>query len=1202
MAIALLVSGVGNLWAQTDVTSDYITNADFSGDRSEYTLPLGNTALSSNRCIYQPEGWNISVKNKNQYNYSVVKLGDKLQTTDFNSEPYIPTDGKYMVRFRNGNNESEHITLSQTFTISVPGVYEFSADLIREDGSKIDVTFSAAGSSVSNSSAGAWQTKSFEKIITTSTEITVSLKFSNKATSGDNMKRAGADDVKIVYKKNLNGETLAALIAQATSINTRTGDLSSAISTAQGVYNDIDDTPDYQDDIDGAITTLRSAITTSLGSYSGLDGTGNDVTAFIANSGFETSPIFNGTSNGTSGSANAVATSGSTTLYNSVNAYYVPGWELKTTETSDYVRSFSMPFSNTLYVQSNGSTGGQEIASPTNGSSVTTSNDYLLLIQTSWCKNAVNAIEQTIPLPAGSYRLTFDSYVGTTLSNASSLCGISYGATPTTVYRWPSDLNTWTANVIDFELAEQTNVTFSLGYKKTADQGAGSTPFLFVDNLKLTYYTALGIAQLQWQEVHDALNALNANVLPTAAKNAINTELAKSVPTTTPEAVNEAKGDLQDLIDSYAGIKAAYEKVNDFIDDVKDVRDYSAGDKDDINEAITAAESDKENCTDVSGLNDVYTALESARQTYVTSGAEPAAGHPFDWTFKLTNPSFENSPFGWTLSKGTSNSTDFEVKTNESEAQDGEKYYNAWAQQIEFIEVYQNVTLPLGDYTLKGYLYTGSGGKKAQHIYAHNGADNSSSNLSSEGAWVQLEADFKQTSSSSVKIGVYSAGNNVNNDSKGWFRADNFQLFYNGQKPILNDVITSATPMLTANVGDGVFQIPSSAAETLSNAIDDAQQDVYDDTDAYGSTIQDAIDDLQDAIDDFKAADLNAPDGGKRYKLTLADRGTLTYQTASTEGGYGFPFMTAGDYMAQSFTLTKVSGNTYTISFEDLDGNNRYICTRAQYGEGGTGTAGIRSFVEGEDGKSALQVKIQATSTDNVFYMLNTEREDAKIGSNGGDFYTDNTYTSWSIAEASQASVTVSAKAGKYGTVIFPFTPDISSGFDDITFYSCSSVSDGKLTLATESTPAANTPYIIKNDGGSNFSETLTGWGTASAASYKPDGSLLTGVYTATTIEKNAHNYVLQTPTSGPNNGVQAFYLVSGDEEYTFTATAYKAYLTYSAGGGVKAFYLDGDETAVSSVKADELQGATIYNLAGQRVSKAQKGVYIINGKKVAVK
>lgn len=44
-----------------------------------------------------------------------------------------------------------------------------------------------------------------------------------------------------------------------------------------------------------------------------------------------------------------------------------------------------------------------------------------------------------------------------------------------------------------------------------------------------------------------------------------------------------------------------------------------------------------------------------------------------------------------------------------------------------------------------------------------------------------------------------------------------------------------------------------------------------------------------------------------------------------------------------------------------------------------------------------------------------------------------------------------------------------------------------------------------------------------------------------------------------------------------------------------------GEGTGINTIKADDVN-APIYNVAGQRVSKAQKGVFIQNGKKVAVK
>jgi hypothetical protein len=42
--------------------------------------------------------------------------------------------------------------------------------------------------------------------------------------------------------------------------------------------------------------------------------------------------------------------------------------------------------------------------------------------------------------------------------------------------------------------------------------------------------------------------------------------------------------------------------------------------------------------------------------------------------------------------------------------------------------------------------------------------------------------------------------------------------------------------------------------------------------------------------------------------------------------------------------------------------------------------------------------------------------------------------------------------------------------------------------------------------------------------------------------------------------------------------------------------------TAINSISAEQTKSGVIYNIAGQRVSKATKGIFIVDGKKVAVK
>ncbi|MBR1547187.1 MAG: hypothetical protein IJ637_00470 [Prevotella sp.] len=67
------------------------------------------------------------------------------------------------------------------------------------------------------------------------------------------------------------------------------------------------------------------------------------------------------------------------------------------------------------------------------------------------------------------------------------------------------------------------------------------------------------------------------------------------------------------------------------------------------------------------------------------------------------------------------------------------------------------------------------------------------------------------------------------------------------------------------------------------------------------------------------------------------------------------------------------------------------------------------------------------------------------------------------------------------------------------------------------------------------------------------------------------------------------------------TLPAGKAYLPATSGARELNLVFAGETTAIESVKAAKAEGA-VFNLAGQRVAQPTKGLYIVNGKKVAVK
>ncbi|MBR3454693.1 MAG: hypothetical protein IKH26_05180 [Bacteroidaceae bacterium] len=193
LASAALLLSTG-MQAQTDVTGTYLTNADFEGTYSSvYTI-------NTNRFVFQPDGWTVDYHNESTWNMTVVSSNDNM-ASNFTGTYEVPADNqKYMVRFRD-NKTSEYVDLFQTITIQKTGQYTFSADMIRENGSQINVELYVRNSSenigsVSNSTANTWENRTFTVNLTAGAEVVVGIKFTNKGASGV---KAGADNVKISF-------------------------------------------------------------------------------------------------------------------------------------------------------------------------------------------------------------------------------------------------------------------------------------------------------------------------------------------------------------------------------------------------------------------------------------------------------------------------------------------------------------------------------------------------------------------------------------------------------------------------------------------------------------------------------------------------------------------------------------------------------------------------------------------------------------------------------------------------------------------------------------------------------------------------------------------------------------------------------------------------------------------------------------------
>ena len=194
-----------------------------------------------------------------------------------------------------------------------------------------------------------------------------------------------------------------------------------------------------------------------------------------------------------------------------------------------------------------------------------------------------------------------------------------------------------------------------------------------------------------------------------------------------------------------------------------------------------------------------------------------------------------------------------------------------------------------------------------------------------------------------------------------------------------------------------------------------------------------------------------------------------------------------------------------------------------------------------------------------------------------------------------------------FNTVILPFSmtaEEITEVFGEGTLYSFTGADAGTLNFATASALSAHTPYLFKADAAKSISEERISGRTitVSVNNLKTEGTDYNFAGTYTPYDKDAdanpitaNDYVLGAdaafhPTDG-KNAIKAF----------------RAYIQANEATPVKQalwINIDGIATGVNSIDNEQLMmdNAQIYNLAGQRMSKVQQGVNIINGKKVLVK
>lgn len=244
-------------------------------------------------------------------------------------------------------------------------------------------------------------------------------------------------------------------------------------------------------------------------------------------------------------------------------------------------------------------------------------------------------------------------------------------------------------------------------------------------------------------------------------------------------------------------------------------------------------------------------------------------------------------------------------------------------------------------------------------------------------------------------------------------------------------------------------------------------------------------------------------------------------------------------------------------------------------------------------------VAIKATNknglvyTNNVNSLSGIDNNIVKDGTCANLVLTDGyPFTTTKKFEATKATYTMTAIAdGKFGTLVLPFAAQLPADGKAYALDGELNVIDGELVGSAVTSLAANKPVLVTKAG--EYTASAVSVTETSASQINTNGNL-TGVYQNT--EAPVGSFVLQNHPA--TQGV-AFYLVG---EVKPTVKPFRAFIP-AQDAKVKAIKVvfDGEATGIKEITSDNTK-AEIFDLSGRRVTKAQKGVYIINGKKVIKK
>lgn len=587
---------------------------------------------------------------------------------------------------------------------------------------------------------------------------------------------------------------------------------------------------------------------------------------------------------------------------------------------------------------------------------------------------------------------------------------------------------------------------------------------------------------------------------------------------------------------------------------------------------------------------------------FVANKASASYANPVDATF-LINPGFEGGLSGWT-NNGTA---PMGIQTNTEAIKIGSQYAEKW-EKAGTADFYQTLKgMPAGKYRIS---VRGVDKAPTKAIFYANNQE-----VSFENDIKRLYIDLNLSEAQDIKIGVKHSGH----PEKTWLGVDEFVVTYYG-----NDDYTGATEDNPKDVtgwifnnsfergtNDGWTHLGVGGAMTIQANSDFGKDGTYyleSWQPGYNKGVEQILENIPAGV--YKLTLTAKARGVKNAKLYIGDNETAIDVADAvkeyTVEGTCFEGSVKIGFYSEVADGAPVNGSwmaidNFRLSFYEASEGSDEVKDGVHYYFGAFTTAPtieLTDEVPNADLSGANitgTVQVTATNLNGLVYAKAGQTFSATnnvvvdgtcdnlVLTDGGTFKayknfeaTTATYTMGSVATTS---------AGKtFGTLMIPFAPTTQPA-DNTVYALTEAVAFGEEIRATETSIAANSPVLVTKAGDYTANNVQV-----AATNDTYENGQLVGTYKA--MEAPASSYVLQK-----HDNRVAFFMVNDVQP---TVKPFRAYIKEQS-ASVKALSVifDDEETAISNLTTSLKGEEAIYDLSGRRVNKAQKGIYIVNGKKV---